>query len=242
MTMANFPKTCLVIPCYNEESRLDFSKFENLPGELSFLFVNDGSADGTLKLLKSHESPKFQVLDLGRNHGKAEAVRRGMLYLAGLPSFKELEWAGYWDADLATPLSELEWYFKYMDLYAPGVSAVFGSRINRLGGKIERSFSRHLTGRLFAIFVKILFDLGTYDSQCGAKIFRRDAVIPAFEEEFISKWIFDVEIILRLKRKGIVMLECPLTGWRDVKGSKLMKPGSIAGVLYDLFRLWRRYG
>jgi len=233
-------KVCLVVPCFNEEARLDLCEFAKYAGDgLYFLFVDDGSMDRTLEILEKNSGERFLVFVLKSNSGKAEAVRQGMLHLKSLPIFKDLEWVGYWDADLATPIPELENYFKFKELFMPDADAVFGSRIIRLGSRIERKFSRHLTGRLFAIFAKILFELGTYDSQCGAKIFRKEMLDKAFGDKFISKWIFDIEIILRLR--GSKIIECPLTQWKDVAGSKLMKPGNIVRVFTDLFRLWKHY-
>lgn len=231
-------KVCLVVPCFNEEARLDFAEFAKYAGNgLYFLFIDDGSTDRTLEILKKNSGEHTIIFKLERNFGKAEAVRQGMLHIKTLPIFKDLEWVGYWDADLATPIPELGNYFKFSELFMPDADAVFGSRIIRLGSCIDRKFSRHLTGRLFAIFAKILLELGTYDSQCGAKIFRKELIDKAFGDKFISKWIFDVEVILRLK--GCKIIECPLTQWRDVGGSKLMKPGNIICVFTDLLRIWK---
>ena len=97
----------LVVPCYNEEARLNLSAFESFfaqsePNEIGFLFVNDGSRDGTLALLKGFQAAhpdRVMVLDLAQNSGKAEAVRQGMLLAA---SQSGVETTGFWDADLAT--------------------------------------------------------------------------------------------------------------------------------------------
>jgi len=100
----------LVVPCYNEEKRLDVAAFREftLPGtNLEFLFVNDGSRDGTLRVLESlrETNPRrFSILNLERNSGKAEAVRRGIE--AAVERSPHI--TGFWDADLATPLSELQ--------------------------------------------------------------------------------------------------------------------------------------
>src|SRR4051794_17444571 len=96
-------KTAVVVPCYNEAERLDaaaFCAFARAHDDLFFLFVDDGSTDGTRDVLDDlhrHDPIAFRVLRLGRNCGKAEAVRRGML--VALES--EPAYAGYWDADLA---------------------------------------------------------------------------------------------------------------------------------------------
>jgi len=100
----------IVIPCYNEAERLDTSAIAEWLArrdDVTVLFVNDGSKDRTLFVLeglRQRNLEQVEVLDLGKNQGKAEAVRRGLL--RGL----ELQptYVGYFDADLATPLAELE--------------------------------------------------------------------------------------------------------------------------------------
>src|SRR4051812_5296005 len=97
---ARMPRITLVVPCFNEEQRLDVSVFRafELSGyELQFLFVNDGSTDGTLRVLQSlrdSNPSRFAVLELEKNSGKAEAVRRGIMTAAeDRPDF-----VGFWDA------------------------------------------------------------------------------------------------------------------------------------------------
>jgi dolichyl-phosphate beta-glucosyltransferase len=245
--MINTPedKTLLVIPCYNEAIRLSRHPFVLPFHGLYILFVNDGSADNTLDVLKkiAAENDEVFVYDLPKNSGKAEAVRQGVLYAQTLPIYRELEWIGYWDADWATPLREVENFFAYAQLYANRVDAVIGSRIYKLGAKIERSYFRHLLGRLFATTCALLLGLECYDSQCGAKLFRKGLVRKAFSEPFLSRWIFDTEVLLRLEGENII--ECPLQEWRDVPGGKLKITRELPRVGFDLLKIraWHRtYG
>ncbi|MFA6294175.1 MAG: glycosyltransferase [Victivallales bacterium] len=238
--VAILKKTCLVIPCYNEEARLDIGEYRKFSGAVYFLFVNDGSSDGTLKLLEKEVLGFASVLNLENNSGKAEAVRRGMMHLKTLPFYADIEWAGFWDADLATPLDEVENMLRFADGVCPDADALFGSRICRLGSEIRRNPTRRVISRFFCLIFKSLYRIQTYDSQCGAKIFRKGIVDRAFSEPFISRWIFDVEIILRLK--GSRMVEYPVKKWIDVKGSKVMKLGNVVTISRDIFRLWKKYG
>jgi glycosyltransferase involved in cell wall biosynthesis len=231
---------CLVIPCYNEESRLNIGEYRKFSDRIYFLFVNDGSSDGTLKLLENEAAGFASVLNLERNSGKAEAVRRGMMHLKTLPFYDEMEWGGFWDADLATPLDEVENMLKFGNGICPDADAVFGSRIYRLGSEIKRSPMRRFISRFFCLIFKTIYRIDTYDSQCGAKIFKKEVMDVAFSEPFISRWIFDVEIILRLKNFRIV--EYPVKKWVDVKGSKVMKLGNVVTISRDIFRLWKKYG
>lgn len=233
-------KLCLIIPCYNEEKRLDIGEFAKYATDISFVFIDDGSTDGTQKLLKSNIPKNSFFLALDKNCGKAEAVRRGILYAKKEPSLIKIEWFGFWDADLSTPLGEANKMLNFAENFTSCPDAVFASRILRLGSSIKRSFFRHLAGRIFMTVADISLKLGAYDSQCGAKIFHRRAVDKAFSEPFLSKWIFDLEIIMRLK-ENCKIIEYPLEAWNEVGGSKLMNPKNILRVFMDILRIRKFY-
>ncbi len=159
------------------------------------------------------------------------------------------DYAGYWDADLATPLSELP---RFVDLLerSPGLEAVFGSRVRLLGHPIERRALRHGLGRVFATAVAHLLDLPVYDTQCGAKLFRVSPETEAlFEEPFCTGWAFDVELLARWLRDRKAagrndpreqIRELPLEHWRDVPGSKV-RPADFLRAWLELWRIRRRY-
>lgn len=198
--------------------------------------MNDGSTDGTAELIRAQLPPNAHLLDLPQNLGKGGAVREGILHARTLPFYSRLGWIGYWDADLATPLSELDRFFKYRMIHPREVDALMGSRIYKLGARIERSAVRHVLGRFFATVVGTLFRLRSYDSQCGAKLFRPAVVEQAFALPLLSRWAFDVEILLRLEDSNVV--ECPLLAWKDVRGSKFRPLRDAWRVGVDLIRLW----
>jgi dolichyl-phosphate beta-glucosyltransferase len=235
-------RVTVVIPCYNEEKRLDSAAFRNfsVPGhDVSFLFVNDGSRDGTLQLLKS---ANFNVLDLERNSGKAEAVRRGIV--AAMESSPDV--VGFWDADLATPLSELP---SFLDIVSqrPPIEMVFGARVRLLGRDISRRPSRHYVGRVGATLIASSLGLAVYDTQCGAKLFRvNETMRNVFATPFLSRWIFDVEIIARfIQMRGRdaaanSIYELPVRVWHDVDGSKV-KGRDFVRALRDLAKIHRAY-
>ena len=231
---------CLIIPCYNEAARLDFNRLKALPAGVTCLLVNDGSPDGTGDLIRRHESDTLRLLDLPRNVGKGEAIRQGFLYARDQQWLDSAEWVGYWDADLATPLSELEHFFAYAALSDTPADGILGSRVSKLGSTIVRSYPRHVLGRLFTTAASALLQLRCYDSQCGAKLFRTAVAHDAFGEPFVSRWIFDVEIIARLR--GRRLIECPLRQWADVRGSKLSVVKVAVRTVVDLVRIRLRYG
>jgi dolichyl-phosphate beta-glucosyltransferase len=238
----------LVIPCYNEELRLpvdELRRFTLEGARLEILFVNDGSTDGTSKLLRSlvgADPGRFSLLDLERNSGKAEAVRKGML--AALERRPDL--FGFWDADLATPLTELP---DFLEVFRgrSEIDMVFAARVRLLGRSISRNPGRHYFGRVGATLISSSLGMAVYDTQCGAKLFRWNATIgELFGEPFLSRWIFDVEIIARLIRQrgrdaaAKSIYELPIKVWRDVQGSKVRSTDFIR-ALKDLWRIRRAY-
>lgn len=241
-------RTVIVVPCYNEAQRLDgeeFRRFAEAEPSVTFLFVNDGSTDATVERLNSLAATapgSLMVLDLEQNGGKAEAVRRGIAASAALnPTF-----VGFWDADLATPLSEIR---DFVEIFRtrPEIELVFASRVRLLGRNIDRRATRHYLGRVGATLISTTLGLPVYDTQCGAKLFRAsDEIFSLFARPFLSKWIFDVEIIARLiEKRGAAatagaIYELPLRQWHDVKGSKV-KSHDFAKALRDLWRIKRAY-
>ena len=243
-------RTVIVVPCFDEEKRLPVEEFRHFLGSepsTVFVLVNDGSRDITLQVLESLKAvapDRVQVVDLPRNCGKAETVRRGVLAALDV----EPDFVGYWDADLATPLDEIPSFCELLE-ERPGVLLVMGARVRLLGRAIERSALRHYTGRICATAISVTLDLPVYDTQCGAKMFRVTPETRAlFAEPFLSRWAFDVELIARLVfRRGAsdarvadAIYEFPLREWRNAVGSKV-RPRDYLRSAVDLFRIWRRY-
>jgi dolichyl-phosphate beta-glucosyltransferase len=241
-------RAVIVVPCYNEEHRLDVEELRRFRLDLhqvEFLFVNDGSSDRTLDVLQSlvaGDPERFSLLDLPRNGGKAEAVRQGVLAaIARRPDF-----VGFWDADLATPLDELP---RFLELLTgdPELHLIFGARVRLLGREISRQPARHYVGRIGATLISSSLGLSVYDTQCGAKLFRgSDELESVFSRPFLSKWIFDVEILARFielwgrNRTARATYELPLRRWHDVRGSKV-RSGDFLKALNDLWRIRRAY-
>ena len=245
------PDCVLVVPCYNEASRFhaaSFAAFLDRHVGARFLFVNDGSSDGTLQVLRdfceSH-SDRTSVLDVQPNGGKGEAVRRGMLNALANSG---CSYVGFWDADLATPLDALPEFLEVLER-DPEIDMVFGSRIRLLGRHVSRNPMRHYAGRIFATTVSVSLGLPIYDTQCGAKVFRPTPLLQqVLADRFESRWIFDVELLARFlaawKLTGLhperKIYELPLQTWIDVAGSKL-RPTDFVRSFTDLLKIRREY-
>lgn len=238
-------KTLIVVPCYNESKRLkqeEFLLYVHEHADVDFLFVNDGSKDNTIEVLQQlcQKHPQLHMLDIQPNGGKAEAVRKGMLHAA-----QELnpEFIMFFDADLATPLYEIERFVEWADR---GFDVVMGLRLMRLGAKVKRKSMRHYLGRCFATCASLMLGLPVYDTQCGAKLFRTQIVKDIFTEKFITRWLFDVELLARYKQhygkeKAIQSIyEYPLYQWIDVDGSQLKSRDFLKAPM-ELIKIYRQY-
>jgi glycosyltransferase involved in cell wall biosynthesis len=244
----NARSTTLVVPAFNEAARLDTDAFrEGLrrDPDLRLLFVDDGSTDATLELLRAFADEwdgRADVLSLAANHGKAEAVRHGLRAAAA----DEVAFIGFADADLSAPLDEVA-RLRAALLSDPDLWLAMGARILMLGRTIERSPWRHYLGRVFATGASLTLGLGVYDTQCGLKLFRNSpAVASLLDEPFLSRWIFDVELIARLVHApgepGPLrrVREVPLERWCAADGTRL-KLSDFLRAPRELLAIRRRY-
>jgi glycosyltransferase involved in cell wall biosynthesis len=218
-------KEAVIVPCYNEEKRLELERFSVFQAKgVDVVFVDDGSRDATRSRIERFiaEKPGHHLFALERNSGKAEAVRQGLLRAIAQGATT----VGYLDADLATPPGQM---LELLEVVRGGAKVALGSRVSLLGRSIDRHPTRHYLGRIFATAASMALGIRVYDTQCGAKVF---AVTPALREAlarpFKSRWVFDVELLDRLLNdpserplRVEELVEVPLQEWRDVKGSKL---------------------
>lgn len=235
-------KVTIIIPFYNEVKRLNYEGFIEIFNTFSnynFLLVDDGSSDNTIAVLEEFQSKfsSIEVLKLDKNVGKAEAIRSAVL------SLSDADYISYFDADLATPFSELDKLIQF-SVQNPNYKMVMGARIKLIGNGVKRSLKRHYFGRIFATIVsQFVLKVAVYDTQCGAKVIDYQIAKQIFEQPFISKWLFDVELLKRLQKfynlKEVVK-EIPLDKWEEIGNSKI-KVGDFMRIPFQLFQIYRKY-
>jgi DNA-binding response OmpR family regulator len=218
----------VVIPCYNEEKRLlseEFKSFVHSNLGYHLCFVNDGSKDKTLEVLEElriGNEDRISIYNCEKNGGKAEAVRLGMLHLA---KEKQFNYIGFLDADLSTNFDDFKVLVK--EISSTNFKIVSGSRMVRMGADIEKESARAIISKTVNLIIRKTLGMNFKDTQCGAKIMTKDVVETTFQTKFLTKWLFDVEIFMRMRNiHGLetaksLLCEKPLDRWIHMDGSKL---------------------
>jgi dolichyl-phosphate beta-glucosyltransferase len=220
------PKTYVIVPCFNEENRLDPYYWNNIVGETEFtwIFIDDGSTDQTTKKLS--EIKNINVLKLEKNSGKGEALRFGTNYVFGIHTAEEICIA-YLDADGAFDSQDVKRIFSvFQEKIIGGLyQSVWSSRVALSGRKITRSLFRHYLSRVIVSIIGFTDKNLPYDPQTGFKIFLIDFDSrKIFQDKFKTRWFFELEIRNRwekLKNKDLNIWEEPVNYWKDIVGSKV---------------------
>jgi dolichyl-phosphate beta-glucosyltransferase len=243
----------IVIPCYNEERRLDSDallSFLDANRDIAFTFVDDGSGDQTLELLttlRKINPRQISVVHLEKNGGKAAAVRAGVLDIQSRHDTKYgPQFFGYFDADGATPWSMIHRLRESLLIHSDSLAA-FASRVASPDSDVRRTFSRWLCSRVCSLLIRATLRVGIRDTQCGAKLFRASAATFSwFAKPFTTNWLFDVELLARVlvasemsrARVREAIREVPVTRWHDVAGSKI-RFRDVSRVFRDLWQVRR---
>lgn len=238
-------KLLLIIPFYNESFRISkqefFEIFEKY-ASFDFLLVDDGSSDVTLMILKqfSETFSNVSLLEMGSNSGKAESIRQGVLKKGA----SKYNYIGYLDADLATPMNEINNLYTIIS-NSNSFFFVMGSRIKLIGNQVKRSLTRHYIGRIFATIIsQFILKIPIYDTQCGAKIIDANLAFQLFKTPFKTKWLFDLELLLRFKKIDSEYynktIEIPLNTWIE-KGNSKIKFKEMIVFPFQLLKIYIHY-
>jgi len=229
----------LVIPAYNEVSRLprflaDVRQYldDRHPEAYEVIIVDDGSRDGTGAMLEAtaRQWPRLVLLTHAVNQGKGAAIRTGMRAAKG-------DLLLFADADGATPIAEAG---KLEDAIRQGADVAIGSRlVDAAGLTRRRTWLRRLAGRSFAALARWWLSIPQRDTQCGFKMFRRDAGKQLFSLGRESRYLLDLETLALAHHLSYRVAEVPVN-WSEIPGSHLSLARESLRLLTGLVRIRRR--
>ncbi len=228
----------VVIPAYNEQERIEATirrTLEYLAGRgfgFEVIVADDGSRDETALRVEAlaRGDRRLSVIRLPQNRGKGAAVRTGVLASRGVRVL-------FMDADLATPIEELEKLDPYLE---QGYDVAIGSRgLTESDIRQRQPFPRELMGRTFNLIVRSLLLGGFRDTQCGFKLFTRAAAQELFGAQTLDGFAFDVEVLLLAKDRGYRIREVPVV-WYHAPNSKVSPITDASRMFADLVRLRAR--
>lgn len=236
----------LVIPVYNEEKRLE-KTFKALKKGFDFrglklkelIFVNDGSADATAAKIKASKGElekvlkaKVKLISYPVNRGKGHAVRTGMQAAGG-------DYALFLDADMATPLTELDKFLPFME---EGWPVIIGTRKNGESTvRVAQPWHRQVLGKGFTYLTNFLLNTWVTDFTCGFKAFSREAREAIFARAKIERWGYDAEILFLARKLGFKIKEKALL-WYDDRDSRVNLAKALPQTLKELIQIRLNHG
>ena len=233
------PELSIVIPCYNEANRLPrtlrntLSYLATREGNFEVLVVSDGSKDATAQVAKdilsgAPESIQWDVIEYTPNAGKGKAIKVGMTAARG-------ERVLFMDADYAVPLEDLA---RAEAMLNEGIDIAIGSRATESTEIVQgQSFLRERFAKLFGLIQRNFLGLKLKDTQCGFKLFTREASQAIFSRTKLSSVIFDGEALWLARKLGFVTKEFPVEWTHDMDTRISYTPAKALGVLLDMLKI-----
>jgi len=240
------PLLSVVIPAYNEEGRIATTLaavrayLQHALPEAEVIVVDDGSEDATAQVVEKISSEPGVPVRLIRNrdnHGKGYSVRQGALAAQG-------DLVLFTDADLSTPIEDLERLRRALEEERADVA--IGSRnLPQARAGVQRPWYRELMSRAFNLAVRLILVPGFSDTQCGFKLFTREAARELFSRQLLDRWSFDAELLFLARKRGLRVVEVPVR-WEYSSATRMKFLRNAVQMLCDLFRVrWndlrRRY-
>jgi len=216
----------LIIPCYNEEKRIIpvINNFLNSFSDIEIIIVNNGSTDKTADLVRDLNN-KVRLLDFKEKLGKGGAIIKGFKAAKG-------EFVGFSDADQSVMPDDFKKLIKYLKFYD---CAIGSRRIKGANITVKQSLKRRISSRMFNIIVNLMFDLKIKDTQCGAKVFKKEVIKKIIPELRIKGFAFDIDLLYNIKISGYKIKEVPVD-WKHQYGSKFSL-GNAPKMFLSLLRL-----
>lgn len=228
----------IVIPAFNEEKRLqktiNLIQSCKLIEPVEIIVVDDGSRDKTYDVLLELKEKfnNLKILKNEKNEGKGSALKKGIL-----SSREDVSYLLITDADLSTPIEEVQRFFPFLKDYA----ILIGSRgLDRSFIKKRQPFYRERMGIIFNKIVQFLFLPGIYDTQCGFKLFKTPVAKEIFKEIKIKGFTYDVEVLILSRIKGFKFKEIPVE-WYHEEESKVKISKAPFLMFLELIFLYLNY-
>ena len=225
----------IIFPVFNEAKRLQktfeaVSSFRTpeIFSNVEIIFVNDGSRDGSASLIKEFKCGwPVKLISYEKNRGKGFAIRTGMLAASG-------DWRLMLDADMSTPLDELEKFARFVEAGCP---VIIGSRKTE-DAKVIKAQPRHreLLGIGYYLLAKLVTGVSISDFTCGFKMFSKDAALAIFSKSKIDRWSYDSEIMYLAKKIGFKICEVGVD-WENDADTKVSLKKDTLQSLIDLIKI-----
>lgn len=227
------PFLSLIIPAYNEETRLpttlqqisDYLASQSFSSEV--LIVENGSEDSTFSIaqdfIKSHKNFTAQQT---KGRGKGLAVRQGMLTASG-------EYRMMLDADLSMPIDQVN---RFIPPIQKSADIVIASREAPGAVRYNEPSYRHIGGRIINALIKFFALPKLQDTQCGFKCFRAAVAEDLFSRQTILGWSFDVEVLFIARLRGYSVAELPIP-WYFSEQSHVRPVRDAVQLLIDLLKI-----
>ena len=226
----------IIIPAFNEERRLPatleqlIAFLDTKPWDWEIRVVDDGSADGTCRVVEDHARVQPRVVVQREPHrGKGGAVRAGMLRATARYRF-------LCDADLSMPARELP---RFLSALSQGADVAIGSREGAEARRVGEPWRRHITGRGFNWAIRAIAIRGIPDTQCGFKMFTAEAANRVFSHVTIDGWAFDVEALVIARALDLRIAIVPIE-WHHRAESQLSVTRDAWRMLRDVWRVRAR--
>ncbi len=224
----------VVIPTYNERKRLPKTLSDIIAylqdNEISseIIISDSASTDGTQEFAQSFESKiPIKIIEDKVRQGKGYGVKVGMLEATK-------DWVLFMDADNSTKIREIAKFDKYIEEN----QVIIGSRYKGREAERKQNIFRRIISRAGNRFIDMLTGLNFHDTQCGFKLFRRDAAEKIFSGLQTKGWGFDVEVLLLAQKLGFKIAEVPVI-WRDAEGSHLRAGRDSIKTFFEIIKISR---
>lgn len=234
----------IIFPSYNEMKNIKrgvldkaVAYLDSVGWQYELLLADDGSTDGTAQALADFASTHDHTQYLAMPHrGKGPTVLQALRQSKGDVRL-------FSDFDQATPLTEIEKLLPYIE---DGAQIVVGSREVQGSERKREPFHRHLMGKGFNFFVNLIAIQGIHDTQCGFKLFTKEACSALIDKVYIYSGkgkltgaftgAFDVELLYLAKKKKLRIAEVPIN-WTYAKTDRVDPIKDSLRMLIDILRI-----